>query len=441
MFAFAQEHRAERAAERLSDLLPRRATVVRDGTRRDDRRRGARARRPRVAGAGDRISADLECVEAHALARRHVDAHGRERSRRPDVGRPRCTRARSSSRARASAVVDGNGGRHPARGDRRTHRGRASGPRQPARASSSTVSSRVDGRRSRSASVSRSSACARARRASPASDGFLFAIGVTVASCPEGCCRRSRSRSPSARSAWPGGTRSSAAWRRSRRSARPRSSAPTRPARSPATRWRWCEVWTPAGTAAIAGVRLRARRLESTAIRRRREAAPVELALAAVRCSTGRAVQRGRRRWVARGDPMEAALDVLARRLGIDADARRHRRPDDAALPVRPAPATHVGRRRRRVSREGRAGRRPATLRDRRRARRAPLDATGRRAGCGCSPWRTASGTRTTTRRSSRRRRARPRAARARRARGPATAAAPPDAIAAAAAPASASRW
>jgi magnesium-transporting ATPase (P-type) len=31
LFAFAQEHRAERAAERLRDLLPRQATAVRDG--------------------------------------------------------------------------------------------------------------------------------------------------------------------------------------------------------------------------------------------------------------------------------------------------------------------------------------------------------------------------------------------------------------------------
>ena len=31
LFAFAQEHRAERAAEHLRDLLPRASTVVRDG--------------------------------------------------------------------------------------------------------------------------------------------------------------------------------------------------------------------------------------------------------------------------------------------------------------------------------------------------------------------------------------------------------------------------
>ena len=35
VFAFVQENRAERAAERLRDLLPRRATVVRDGRRHD----------------------------------------------------------------------------------------------------------------------------------------------------------------------------------------------------------------------------------------------------------------------------------------------------------------------------------------------------------------------------------------------------------------------
>ena len=33
VFAFVQEERAEHAAERLRDLLPRRVTVVRDGQR------------------------------------------------------------------------------------------------------------------------------------------------------------------------------------------------------------------------------------------------------------------------------------------------------------------------------------------------------------------------------------------------------------------------
>jgi magnesium-transporting ATPase (P-type) len=37
-FAFVQEYRAEHAAARLRDLLPRRATVIRDGLTRGDRR-------------------------------------------------------------------------------------------------------------------------------------------------------------------------------------------------------------------------------------------------------------------------------------------------------------------------------------------------------------------------------------------------------------------
>jgi magnesium-transporting ATPase (P-type) len=47
-----------------------------------------------------------------------------------------------------------------------------------------------------------------------------------------------------------------------------------------------------------------------------------QLALAAVRCSTGY-VREGEGVWQPHGDPMEAALDALARRLGIDTDADR----------------------------------------------------------------------------------------------------------------------
>lgn len=46
------------------------------------------------------------------------------------------------------------------------------------------------------------------------------------------------------------------------------------------------------------------------------------LALAAVRCSTGYVVEQNND-WVAHGDPMEAALDALARRLGIDTETDR----------------------------------------------------------------------------------------------------------------------
>ncbi|OWY62492.1 haloacid dehalogenase, partial [cyanobacterium TDX16] len=69
-FAFVQQHRAEHAAERLRDLLPRRVTVVRDGLPRTidavDLVEGDLV----LLEGGDRVSADLRVVEAHGL---HVD--------------------------------------------------------------------------------------------------------------------------------------------------------------------------------------------------------------------------------------------------------------------------------------------------------------------------------------------------------------------------------
>ena len=68
LFAFVQEQRAEHAAERLRDLLPRRATVVRDGVRilipAEELVTGDLV----VLAEGDRVSADLHLDEVYALA-------------------------------------------------------------------------------------------------------------------------------------------------------------------------------------------------------------------------------------------------------------------------------------------------------------------------------------------------------------------------------------
>ncbi len=84
------------------------------------------------------------------------------------------------------------------------------------------------------------------------------------------------------------------------------------------------EVWTPAGGATVTGEGYEPTgSLESDA---GAEDAVSDLALVAARCSTGRAV-RSEGGWHPRGDPMEAALDVFARRAGHDTDADRARRP------------------------------------------------------------------------------------------------------------------
>ncbi|WP_254526047.1 cation-translocating P-type ATPase [Natrinema caseinilyticum] len=67
LFAFAQEYRAERAAERLRDLLPERARVRRDGVTREIDATELVVDDLVLLGAGDRVSADLEIVESHSL--------------------------------------------------------------------------------------------------------------------------------------------------------------------------------------------------------------------------------------------------------------------------------------------------------------------------------------------------------------------------------------
>ncbi len=67
VFAFVQEYRAERAAERLRDLLPKRVTVRRDGTTREIDATELVVDDVVLLGPGDRVSADLEIVDSHGL--------------------------------------------------------------------------------------------------------------------------------------------------------------------------------------------------------------------------------------------------------------------------------------------------------------------------------------------------------------------------------------
>ncbi len=94
------------------------------------------------------------------------------------------------------------------------------------------------------------------------------------------------------------------------------------------------EAWTPAGTLSVSGAGYAPEARLAWSEDSARDAARA-LALAATRCSTGYAV-RGDKGWQAHGDPMEAALDTLARRLGIDTDEDRRRSPTDLRFPFDP---------------------------------------------------------------------------------------------------------
>src|ERR1700693_1665707 len=67
-FAFIQEYRAEKAGERLRELLPRRVLVMREGKRQSIDGIELVPDDVVLLNAGDRISADMRLVEVHGLS-------------------------------------------------------------------------------------------------------------------------------------------------------------------------------------------------------------------------------------------------------------------------------------------------------------------------------------------------------------------------------------
>ncbi len=326
VFAFAQEYRAERAAQALRELLPRRVRVVRDGQPyeldADDLVRGDMV----LLNAGDRISADLRAVTTHALS---IDTSTLTGETVPVVA------AEGTTLHAGTFVVEGQGRAVV----------EATGPRT--RLASIAAMTRATPRPCGplaqelrrvvsiiaivAVSVGAAFLVVALLAGTPASDGLLFAIGVTVALVPEGLL--------------PTVTLSLAigAQRMARKHALVRRLEAVETLGSTTfictdktgtlteNRMAVVEVWTPAGLVEVSGegyVPTGEVTYENDAARATLE----ELAAAAVRCSTGRvAFVDGE--WRAQGDPMEAALDVLARRANIDVERRARDAPERAGSP------------------------------------------------------------------------------------------------------------
>jgi magnesium-transporting ATPase (P-type) len=91
------------------------------------------------------------------------------------------------------------------------------------------------------------------------------------------------------------------------------------------------EAWTPAGSVSVTGIGYGPDGELRLTDEGAREALG-RLALAGARCGSGYAyVADGV--WHPRGDPMEVAIDAFARRLGIDTDRDRSQRPDSIRFP------------------------------------------------------------------------------------------------------------
>ncbi|WP_322860635.1 cation-transporting P-type ATPase [Mycobacterium europaeum] len=324
LFAFAQEQRAEHASERLGELLPRRATVIRDRVRRQIPVEDLVIGDVVLLAEGDRISADLRLDVVHALAVDTSALTGESVPEHPGVG---------ESVAAGCFVVEGEGRATVEATGQRTRLAGIAGLTQAQRPAPTPLRKELD-------RVSRLIAAVAVAvgavffgvallLGTPPSAGFLFAVGVTVAVVPCGLlptvtlslamgAQRMAGRHALVRDLEAVETLGSTTF-----ICTDKTGTLTRNEMSVV------EVWMPDGTATIDG-----NGYEPTATVHctGSEAALRDLARVAVRCSSGRVSEKDGR-WVAHGDPMEAALDAFARRVGINADDDAHRTPDVARFP------------------------------------------------------------------------------------------------------------
>ncbi len=309
-FAFVQEHRAERASERLRRLLPTTVTVIRDGLAQPVPGDRVVVGDTVVLSAGDRVVADLVAIESHDLT---VDASTLTGESEPvPVGGGEEVFA-------GTFVVAGEGVAEAVRiaGDTRladiaTMTSAAHRPPGPLEMELRRVVRIVA-----VITLGAGAACFGLTRLTGMSlrDGFLFAVGVTVALVPEGLLPTLTL------------SLSMGAQRMVERDALVRHLQAVETLGSTTfvctdktgtltqNRMAVVEVWTPRGVVSVIG-----NGYEPDAVVSGDGAAvgaATSAALAALASSRGRAVEEDGE-WVAVGDPMEAAIDVLGRRLAHD---------------------------------------------------------------------------------------------------------------------------
>ncbi|MGC1211804.1 MAG: HAD-IC family P-type ATPase, partial [Micromonospora sp.] len=327
-FAFVQEYRADRAVDRLRDLLPVTAVVRRDGRRHEVPAVELVPGDVVLVEAGDRVSADLRTSVAVGLAVDESLLTGESVPRRVGVGEPLYA-GTFVVEGTAEAVVTATAGRTRLAGiadlTRQVRR-----PPSPLAVRLNRVVSVVA-----AVAIGAGSVLFGLSQliGLPPVEGFLFALGVTVALVPEGLL-------PTVTLALAIGARNMA-----RRNALVKRLEAVETLGSVTfictdktvtlTRNEMAvvEVWTPGGRATVTGDGYDpAGRITGSPEARE---AVAELAYSAVRASTGRLVRRDGH-WRAQGDPMEVALDVLGRRAGIDLEARFRADPTVLRLPFDP---------------------------------------------------------------------------------------------------------
>jgi magnesium-transporting ATPase (P-type) len=312
-FAFLQETRAEHAAERLRDLLPRRATVVRDGVVTELDAAALVVGDVVTLAAGDRVSADVRVEEAASL---RIDS-----SLLTGESEPIAVDLDDTLHA-GTFVVEGEGAATVTATGSATRLGSLARLTRAGQRPTTPLARELNRVVRTVAMIAIGVGVGFFLIAlgvgTPASDGFLFAIGVTVALVPEGLlptvtlslaigAQRMASRQALVRRLESVETLGSTTF-----ICTDKTGTLTR------NEMTVVALWTPSGQLHIDGSGY-----DPTVpidIEGDARAAASALAKTAAICSTGRAVKHDGR-WVPLGDPMEAAIAVLAARLGLDVEA------------------------------------------------------------------------------------------------------------------------
>jgi calcium-translocating P-type ATPase len=309
LFAFVQEYRADRAADALRELVPHRVTVVRDGLRQAIDAVDLVVGDLVILEAGDRVAADLRVRDAHGLRVDEATLTGESEpvGKGPDdVVSAGCFVVEGEASAAVTAIG-----------------------RDTRLASIATLTRSVERARTPLAkelhrvvrtvtvlAVGFGVVCfgLGLLLGLPANEGFLFAVGVTVALVPEGLL-------PTVTLSL---ARSAQLLARDHALVRRLESVETlgsttfictdKTGTLTQNRMSALEVWTATGSVSVRGMGYEPVAevhgpADATDSAR-------QLALAAALCSTGR-IRADGPQWVAVGDPMEAALDALAQRLGV----------------------------------------------------------------------------------------------------------------------------
>jgi calcium-translocating P-type ATPase len=324
-FAFVQEYRAERAGERLREIIPRLATVVRDGQPREIEAAELVPGDLVVLTGGNRVSADMKVVEAHSVKVDESILTGEsvtaDKGLDDDLysgtfvvegeGLALVTATGSATRLASVAVL-------------------TTDVQRPPTPLSIQLRQLVRTIAFITAGVGLVFFAVSLGLGFSARSGFIFGVGVMVALVPEALL--------------PTVTLSLAigAQRMARQHALVRRLEAVETLGSTTfictdktgtitqNRMSVVKVWTPLGTSVITGVGYEPQgNVEGS---REVQMKVADVARAALRCSTGRAVLQDST-WVAVGDPMEAALDTLARRAGVDGDEEMGEDPERARFP------------------------------------------------------------------------------------------------------------